>query len=721
MNKRKRKEITDKHYSILLGISIAIPIGCIIWYFCTVFCDNVKSEKLGYAISIISILAPICVLLGLSYINKAWWLREGLTKEQYTKGRCATYVLHIVSYVDACVHLLKLHNMSIESQIIIHLLGMAILLFISTYQLLFRLTFRRWPNIAIAFSVTVLYLSLVSIWVCRDMMDKLANYIADIPSILKGSVIVVAVGSTLISTISSPVTEYLNHKTTETAHSMRRIRRKLLSHWCYKPSSLFYNRTNVIHIICTAAVCSFIIAFLVITSCDPFIARTIQLDGSSTTEQILTISMYLFFISAIAGLSGLVGYWYISDDELLKSEYRYIMIQSSLLKENDIIKGTPRWRDYCQVIVNLYSNISGISSEDKHIHKLNHILEKAKKFKGDRESCASIKFIGDIVFEKGDLLSDKLRLAKNESYRDTDLIVQQAKDVIFTNDFGNIGQGSPSDVREKLENYNLLQILFHAGDLFFGEETKEIWAQRFGPHNVTAEEGINLLKNDAITYFLKRQSASKCCLAWCGCPWSRAECDGDKNTKEFKMEVIITYPYIIFECFNKRWHRTKTGKQDHSEDMLYYFRDVFLDSYKVSCTDVSVTLNNCFSFLAETEMDPDSLDMTVTQLTELQDRLEDFQQMGDSTSWKKANIFAQKICSKVSQNDPDSAKNFLDGYLKRIAVNKIYEFENRPTKDKNQNVVIYSAKSKKANLAPETFERLRMLVYNLFEITDKEE
>lgn len=500
----------------------------------------------------------------------------------------------------------------------------ALPLLVSFMQTFYRITFRRWPNYAISTACTILYLALLlapydpdALWGFSTNLseEKILYAIHSLPSTLKNSVIAASIFSIFNESLINLFTTLSSSKPANLAQNRCRNRRRLLTHWGYTKDGTMSSRTDSITWL-AVILCLFILFSCWVTlndSIDPtylsrsrdisdsmgdaysiqeqppvlqFFSCSFTVDGSENlldsisekNSNKLSLSLYLVIIATIICIPGLVSLWNISEDRLIQSEYFYLTYRGSRLKDSDIINTTNHWQDYCQVFVNMYSNVSGLTSEDEGYHKLRGMLGQMHQYLTQNSECASIKFFGDILSAKGDVNSVLLRElefaktgdsaddASKQAARDERL----AQDALMSNDFIPLldqccqkkleelsGSGKSVDYLTcdpLLLIYHLNQHLFH-----YPTSSNQIhpnWRNRLSAHNISAQEGVKLLKMDALIHILQREDYAHCGFCWLGCPNNS---DGKKCQayKDYalvnRMELILTYPFIVHDCYQKRW------------------------------------------------------------------------------------------------------------------------------------------------------------------------
>lgn len=487
---------------------------------------------------------------------------------------------------------------------------MVIPFYICNLQSLVRITFRQFPNHAIACGNSLLYLAILAIPYKGESLfgivyvnaDKLVDAFKLLPTALTNSLIVAAIMSVIIEALKDNLSGIINREPTNVSQSRRRIRRKLLTHRQYNKNNIvFSGENNVVGLWLLGVIYAFvlILALSIVPNVEEqTFAINIQNLSISLTEssgeQRLSFAAYLALCALIPYVIGMMSHWSISDDRLIQSEYNYLIIQGGKLSSEHIRKSAACWTDYCQVLVELYSNVSGIASEDRDYHQLSNILSKIRKFLVN-DTCAKDKLVCDILSAKGDINAKILReYPHKEEATAKSNDAQKAQDLLFADDLLKLMrlnweyttvQGLP------LKDYTPLDLLELMGKWFF-EGQEQAWSIRFSAYNIGAYEGIQLLKMDALIYILQLERQNGCGLFWLGCnckdkPQACVSMMEDisensvtkRNLAETqfqakRMELLLIYPHIILQCFKKRWNCSFNDVL-FADDTAAYYEKIF--------------------------------------------------------------------------------------------------------------------------------------------------
>lgn len=603
---------------------------------CACICTVIVLPKLLRALPpdvseyVVAALPPLMAAAALYYGCKFYshpWSNGTLSNFAYRVVEGTLRLLRFIIYVT-CATLLVLNmypDFRAHKICTFNALVSALPLLVSFMQSFYRITFRRWPNYALSTACIILYLALLlapydpdALWGFSTNLseEKILYVIHNLPSTLKNSVIAASIFSVFNESLINLFTTLSSSKPANLAQNRCRNRRRLLTHWGYTKDGTMSSRTDSITWL-AVVLCLFILFSCWVTlndSMDPtyfsrsraigdsteltyssqeqppvlqFFSCSFTFDGSDSlldsikekNSSELSLSLYLVIIATIICVPGLVSLWNISEDRLIQSEYFYLTYRSSQLKDSDIINTSNHWQDYCQVFVNMYSNVSGLTSEDEGYHKLSGMLGQMHRYLTQNSECASIKFFGDILSAKGDVNSVLLReleFAKTGDSAD-DASKQAAReerlaqDALMANDFiplldqccqkklDELGaQGKSIDYLTcdpLLLIHHLNQQLFH--DPKSPSQINTNWRNRLSAHNISAQEGVKLLKMDALIHILQREDYAHCGFCWLGCPNSdddKRPCSAYKaHALVNRLELILTYPFIVFNCYQKRW------------------------------------------------------------------------------------------------------------------------------------------------------------------------
>lgn len=478
-------------------------------------------------------------------------------------------------------------------------------------------TSRRTPSIGIAVANVILYFAVVLDLVCNgtnqillypflditgaSLRENINNIFNSIPDGVKTGVIVATGVALLKDFISQMFASINNQHPANLTQQRRHIRHRLLTHWNYTGRVSTFSRENFRAEFLTTNV--LIGAFFVLIVISHNAWDTVP-SPDTPEDGIVSVAIYslIFMLFSFASL------WSIRDETLIQSEHMYLSVKSIKLDKDSIRKNdngqpTSAWMDFCQVLCNLTANVSGIDSEDADYQNIAPMiiataqmitLTNDKDCKPDE--CKRTLFFCDILRAKGNIQALILRDAsheKNENdtvFYSSNAPLQIARDLRFANlmedligDDGlypvelapNERGGSNQHEEIKLfKPYDLTPLcfvkkllkLFFDTDLDFGS-TPDIY-------NCSNEDVIQLLKIDVFHFLFRYEIEHKksrriktCGLSWLGCncqvPQVPCEAKTDIKGKSPREELILTMPFIVVKCFDRRWENTKEPMLDH--------------------------------------------------------------------------------------------------------------------------------------------------------------
>lgn len=598
-------------------------------------------------------LAMLFLTLGCRYFSHPW--RNGkIHKQAFRTVECLMRFFRVYSYVNCLSYLiltLKSDSFRDSPTFMAAAALSSILLFECNLQSLMRLNFRRWPNYVIAVANTILYLALLDLFCSHNGSENapfmgfiplfnsvsrtdVIDAIREIPDGFRNSVIAAAVLAMLKDSLSNIIVGGVDTYPADLAQRRRRNRRRLLTHWHYDKDGTFSSWENSVFILLIFEGLAFFTAFVaafflptVIKAVQAFASQTGRSNVMDSTIRItaatvqnaeignlLPFATYLIMVAAIMCVPALLSFWSISDERLVQSEYLYLSYQGSRLRPIDIKNSSSRWRDYCQVLVNLYSNVSGLDSEDQAYHSLKGMLIRIRNSLGTADTCTNTKFFSDILSAKGDINATLRRESShNKSVPSKNDTTQQAQDIQFASELLALVDKHLNDsiVIEQdniLATQNPLYLVEHMSELFF-QNQQHAWGQRFGAYNIDAEEGIRLLKMDSMIHILQRESYGHCGLRWLGCncaPKPQQCSHNDIQDSETvlcnRLELLLIFPFIVIDCYNKRWNKVDGFQFVH--DISTYYWNLFDEKIFIDKSEtIEKVIVNVLRYFAVSETD----------------------------------------------------------------------------------------------------------------------
>lgn len=487
---------------------------------------------------------------------------------------------------------------------------LSILLFFSSRLCLHRENFRIWPNYIVAFSNTILYLSLLDIpssdgrmWNLINLGSKVAiiDMFQAIPVALTGGILATTFVVILKEPFANLFSSVISLHPENLPQSRRRIRHRLLSHWHYNNASLLSQKNSNAAI----ALCEGLI----------FAAGITYSLNKSPSE--LSLHTYTILLGAMFCTIGLMLLWDISDSQLIHSEYRYLSFRGLDLRSKDVESSTTHWLDYCQVLTNLYTNVSGLDSEDAGYHSLSEMLERLQSYLTRDKCCCGFKFFSDILMTKSDvnaiLLRESNHMPPNEqgAYEPMQNASQMAKDIQFSDLMDLASGNSDQQTAQTVFSGSPLDFFNFLANCAF-EGRQQVWAQRLIRHSISGEEIVQLIKKDVMINILCKDSSEFCGLLWLGCPYKAddSQCSGHSAGEQDsfvqrRMELMLLFPFLVSQCFARRWH-TESKNILFVGDFFHFYKEVSTKKLKYSeaCSKkLDDAVYSAFRYLLEAHLD----------------------------------------------------------------------------------------------------------------------
>lgn len=445
---------------------------------------------------------------------------------------------------------------------IVHLIPLAL----CSYQALFRKTFREWPNFALSISVCLEYLSFLIYFYPNNAIlgfidgAKILEYAFRLTAFLAGGTLVAALATVLNDAIKEAFSQ-VKKSDTPNLSNFKNVRLRLLTH------TPFYPRENFPQI--SSQIAS---TFLYLLIC----CTTIILPLASTnSDSPLPISFYLAILGMSAFILGVAAHFYASDESILKAEYSYVYYRVKYISAEDILHQTTVWKDYCQVVSNIYCSHSGLISEDEHLHRLWYpALEQMKM---SNKACES-QFISDIVYTHNSTYN-KYYSNESDSYT-----VNNKKMAVDTIKY--ILDGT----KAKPANGNgIIDVLFYATHCLFSN--KASWERRFRAIQLTVEEAISVIFLDVCNTIVHEKSQIEQ-----GCRVSSYCAKCSSNPKHIcsdaflnRAELLLSFPFIVQKCVEQRWGKNHIYIQK-PDDLHLYYKNMLSSPYQTT-DDVSLLDN----------------------------------------------------------------------------------------------------------------------------------
>lgn len=525
---------------------------------------------------------------------------------------------------------------------------LAIPLYVAILQTTFRMTFRRIANFAISLSNVIVYLTMLDL-ACMDsgilgfiggenVREDFIDVLEHIPDTVKTGLLITLVAALLKDSVSSYLAVVTSPHPANQSQRRRRNRRRLLTHWHYhRNSAVSTRRDSAVELLVVEVIVFFlaIVAAVLLSVPDIISPKT---DSLSDVSSNIPFAIYPISAAIIIFIPAIMSTWNITDERLIQSEYTYLTIKSSQIYSEDVVHGTPHWQDYCQVLINVYNNVSGLTSEDFGFHRMKEIISKLHSYVSNNNEiassedqtvslsvCAGSRFYSDILTAKGNIDAQTLReaahddLPENKPIQKND-VLQRARDAQFANEImdllsehyhavqSKLDQSRASEGADILSQPSMFQLECMA-EMFF-EDSKHVWGQRFSPYNISADEGIKLLKMDTIIHILRRETPNK---QGCGLSWLCSKClklnhaDSEKAENERRQnraELFYLYPFYVLECYKARWS-PKGELFLLANECAQYYSKMIKQNYYMSPDLLKEPIKCIHQYFLETDTDAD--------------------------------------------------------------------------------------------------------------------
>ena len=539
---KNKEKLTDKpkkpvgrygYYTIQI-MMVCLMLSYLFMYYKLSWTDNGMAKStlelytfhLFIAVTVILILSVFIYAItnnAIQYINQ---LYTDVTPISYAKwGENSLRNTRIIGIIYSICSLIIYHLKSPYTTYLVVFrffsLSNALIVYFCTVHKMVRTTFRRWPNHIISIGAALGYLALGELFNTEDKLLGVFSFhiITGVDHIKAMNIpigeIIGAIGLTivLIEAYKKSISGISEDDPSTVIQGRKRTRRKLLTHWNYKQYKIIFSGENaVVWLLSGCFLYALVFLFTI----------------SGSNED----AVYITIVSCVFYLSGLMAHWSIETDRLIQSEHSYLLFSGLKLTVNDVRESTPKWKDYCQVLMSLYANVCGINSEDDYYHKLDMLLINISDG-FSQDLCVHEKFLSDILKAKGDtnpqLMREAPLLEKEQDAatapKSSDL--QKAQDLLFSKDLCKVLSHYREPLKKRdpapkksLGEYNPLDLMLLATNLFF-DGREDSWELRLSQCGIGSEDGIHLLKVDTLICMLQMYSQKECGLFWLQCAQHR--------------------------------------------------------------------------------------------------------------------------------------------------------------------------------------------------------
>lgn len=469
--------------------------------------------------------------------------------------RCTCYVRAVVTIAAAMIS--KSLRLSIcfgvTAFIDVVLLGCCV------YHTVLRGSFRKYPSIVVALSAAIFYVALLVLPYPTDLLlgflngtvvysvvTRLTTYLAT------GLVVVAMVG--VASTFGQRSLERFYTSETggnsDTWENFKRLRLRLLTHlWTHPQNLVEFARccyTLLIVFAAAAAVSIFAPLFM------------------ATGPEEPSFSFFLGILGAGLLFIGFILYFNVLDENLLKAEYSYVCFKLLHLKKRDVEEKTMRWKDYCQVVSNIYCSSAGITSEGDFLHSL---WEPSLKDLSEKTDSCEAYLILCLVQAHQRTAQMYFNHVKSEP-EDNERI---AADLIRQH-FKRIRASGPT------EQATFNELICFAFDCLVKNCGKR-WERQFQKLGFSLETAKTILSVDILNFYLCKQPENSLtcrtrmlCKGGAGknCVCSNA-CEEANDEAEIDRKVfLLSFPVILYNCIAARWGDTILENSCWEDFEAYY-------------------------------------------------------------------------------------------------------------------------------------------------------
>lgn len=435
---------------------------------------------------------------------------------------------------------------------------------ICVQQSIYRKTFRKMPSIIIAFSAVLLYVAVLLIPYPNNKLlgfingELILSVASRLTIYLASGLIVAALGAVIQSAGKSTLEQvYLseNGNTSEVWPRFKRVRLRLLmrrSFRCTRFMDLFNNCWVTISIIISAA-------------CIGIFVPLIQTESNTD----LPVSFYLGVLGLGVFLIGVVFHFNASDEGLLKAEYSYVYFYSRYIKKDDVINSSNRWKDYCQVVANIYCSGSGIYSEDEYFH---HIWNPALEEINNKNSICRTKILMDVL------------LVQSNTYK-AYFINNNQKDIV--NNSRMAADAIQKILNSRSNDDQFLELILYAIESMF-ETNRQQWAEFFKSINLSFEETVTIIFADICDKYARKQT--RCgwnCRGnqFCDtCPFTSQTYQNDEALIN-RIVFLLSFPFVAKEVAKARWNIDLFKVRNIS--IQQYYKNLFFTT-KEKCTNIEL-------------------------------------------------------------------------------------------------------------------------------------
>lgn len=532
--------------ALLISMLFIFVILCAAWGSSLYKCIQTLPFFMKLTVSILAETILFLSIFAVANKSSGRLLKKNVTLEAFkTNERCfsilrgACYTRVLVTLVTAMV------SRSFRLSICFGAIALidAIPFVYCVYHAVLRGSFRKYPSMVIALSGGVLYVALLMLpyplnlllgflngMVVYGVITRLVTYLAT------GLIVVALIEVAGIFGPKSIDRMYMSEigENLDKWDNFKRLRMRLLTHLWTHPQS----PTEV------ASCCYVIFALFVVAASISIFAPLFMVANSEETS----LSFFLGVLGTGLLFIGVILYFNVFDENLLKAEYSYVCFKLLHLSKKNVRQKTMCWKDYCQVVSNVYCSYAGMSSEEDFLQAL---WEPALKD----------------LSKKTDVCEAHLILCLIQAHQRTTRMY-----------LSNHDKSEPTD-NERLAT-DLVQHTFHADRAVISADQtlfndlisfafacllknrEKSWERRFQKLGMSLEKAKAILYVDILNFYLCKQpeSMSDCRIRMLCNRSTDGKCIcGNNNAEESQIVDInqkvflLSFPATLYNCIQIRW------------------------------------------------------------------------------------------------------------------------------------------------------------------------
>lgn len=546
--------------STCYATALIISIFCIFLTLCAAIDNPIYRwiRTLPFAVKLTVSILVEAVLLGSTFVvertSSRRLLKREVLLEVFRSNERRFSVLRGACYIRALATLVT--AMAIESLRKSICFGAVALIDVipfvyCVYHTVLRGSFRKYPSMVVALSGGVLYVALLTLpypldsllgfldgTVVYGVITRLATYLTT------GLIVVALVGVAGILGQKSIDRMYTSEVVgnSDKWDNFKRLRMRLLTHLWTHPQDL---TERICH-------CYVILALFAVAASISVFAPLFMVANSEETS----FSFFLGILGTGFLFLGVILYFNVFDENLMKAEYSYVCLKLLHLHKTSVQQKDMRWKDYCQVVSNVYCSRAGISSEEDFLQALwEPALKDLSKQTGVCEAHLMLCLVQAHQRTAQMYLSNHDKPEPEDNER---LAVDLVRHTFHENRATEPAEQTTFDGLIRLAFYCLLKY------------SENSWERRFQKLGLSLEKAKAILYVDIMNFYLCKQpeSISDCRIRML-CKRSangRCICGGDYAQENQDVEVsqkvfLLSFPATLYNCIRARW-----GDNDLSDD-----------------------------------------------------------------------------------------------------------------------------------------------------------